>query len=997
MSSATKSGSSGSAQDYYGSIAGLVCCGPLDFISGVVIDDSLVWPNAPQWPAGTQAVSTRKITPQTDQLSIQTADPHGCTAGDHVSLSGLPQEEMNVAYGLVLGANDAWGLQVSIPGLAPGATTDYADGWVARVAPIAVNDLRRTGAIVYQAVQAHAATPDTAPPNPAYWHPFRLSHATTGVGNPLRLSETQAGVSGIPLLKLTVESGGELFVYWGTPDQTLDTTQENILAPLGHPPYRDQVIVVLKDFFFGRERATPPNVQIIGGRIPQQTVITGSSARLDTDGQANPFCILAEWLTHPLWGIGFTPDQLDAASWQAAADWAAARSDTLYLSPLIDRQTGMRQVLTDLLDHVDGWLRWNDQGRIEAGHWPHDQAPPSFTPANTVDENTAVEDRELAWSGDGWSGTFNLTTVTYPDAAHGFKSRPVQASSLWNRTLQGRIAGRSIERPYVTRASQALALASRDVLINAEPTVTGSLTVRAETTDVRPGDPLRVRHAALGLEWLARCTERTVSAPPAARVTLEVANERGWATRLAYPIPSPSVPGGLPRPAPVTRFAFWAVPPLLAGGTDFRLSLVAGRTSAHTTRLHLWMRQADPAAFYELTQIRRFSVAATVAQAFPPYLDGTGALVNDDDLKGLVLQVDSLSPPSDVEQVLDVPTDDAINDDTLLLILLRADGSGFPEVCTVKAITVVAAGQLSATVRRAGFGTRQGGDGASAWNPGDGAWLVHRTELLTFSHTQLPALAARGATVTFRLVPDSDWMEGDVADLYLPGDSNAGLAVETAFTLRDLYAPQVRFLGLTREGLAVDFSQTFAPTDSFTATLGLTDPMGGLTSADLAATSGGAVITWPIAGVAGTSGGIRSIAVTGLGVGDWRLVVTVQNQFGRVISAAWPNGSLDGLLQIRSTTGPTLLPPLADPSGGSFASFPVTVTLTSPTPGATMEYWLTPLGQLAAGSPVAYTGPISVPPNRTLWAWSKLPGPVYSQQASYDFGQPPRGNRYQTP
>ncbi len=997
MSSATKSGSTGSAQDYYGSIAGLVSCGPLDFIAGVVIDDSLVWPNAPEWPAGAVAVGTRKITPLTNQLAIQTADPHGCTAGDHVSLSGFPQEEMNVAYGRVIGANDAWGLQVSIPGLAPGATTDYANGWVARVAPIAVNDLRRTGALVYQAVQAHAALPATAPPNPAYWRPFRLARTTTGVGNPLLLSENQAGVSGIPLIKLTVESGGELFVYWGTADQTLDTTQENILAPLGHPPYRDQVVVVLKDFFFGRERATPPNVQIIGGRTPQQAIITGASAQLDAAGQTNPFCILAEWLTHPLWGLGFTPDQLDPASWQAAADWAATHPETLYLSPLIDQSSGVRQLLADLLDHVDGWLRWTNQGKIEAGHWPHDQAPPPFTAANTIDESTAVEDRELAWSGDGWSGTSNVTTLTYPDAAHGFKRRPVQASSLWNRTAQGQIVVRSIERSHITRGSQALALATRDAQMNAEPSVTGTLTVRAETTQVRPGDPLRVRHAALGLEWLARCTERTLAAPPAARTSLQVASERGWTTQSAYPIPVSPAPGGPPRPAPVTHFALWTVPPLLAGGTDFRLGLVAGRTSARTTRLHVWMRQADPAAFYELAQMSRFAVGAIVVEAFPPYFDSSGNAIQDDDSKAVLLRIDPLTPPTDLDSILVVPTADAINDDTLLLVLLRADGSGYPEVCTVKAVIVAAPGQLKVTVRRAGFATGQGGDGSSAWNPGDGAWLLHRSDLLVLTHAQIPALASAGATMTFRLVPDSDWLQGDVADLYQPGGSNAGLSVESTFVARDLYAPQVRFWSLSRAGALVDFSQPYAPSDILVATLGLTDPMGGLTSADLAAVAGGSVVTWPIAGVAATAGGIRNVSISGLSVGDWRLVVTVQNRFGRVVTAAWPNGSADALLQIRSATDVSLLPPLAQPAGGSFLAFPITVVLSSPNPAAAIDYWLTPVGQVPAGSPQAYVGPLTVPPNRTVWTRARLPGPILSEQIAYDFTEPPRGSRYQTP
>ena len=62
MGAATKSSAASQSQDYYGTIAGLVSCGPLDFISGIVIDQSLVWPSAPEWPAGTKYVLSKKLT-----------------------------------------------------------------------------------------------------------------------------------------------------------------------------------------------------------------------------------------------------------------------------------------------------------------------------------------------------------------------------------------------------------------------------------------------------------------------------------------------------------------------------------------------------------------------------------------------------------------------------------------------------------------------------------------------------------------------------------------------------------------------------------------------------------------------------------------------------------------------------------------------------------------------------------------------------------------------
>src|ERR1043165_2223149 len=44
-----KSGSSGKAHDYYGSIAGVVCAGPVDELVAVIIDGKLAWPAAAIW------------------------------------------------------------------------------------------------------------------------------------------------------------------------------------------------------------------------------------------------------------------------------------------------------------------------------------------------------------------------------------------------------------------------------------------------------------------------------------------------------------------------------------------------------------------------------------------------------------------------------------------------------------------------------------------------------------------------------------------------------------------------------------------------------------------------------------------------------------------------------------------------------------------------------------------------------------------------------------
>ena len=901
-------------------------------------------------------------------------------------------------------ANDAWGLTVSTPGSVAAGGLDYDQGIVSRVVPISSGDLRRQGANVYKCISSHTATADKAPPNATYWQQYRLNRTDSGVPSPLHLAEDGSAYG--PVIKLTVESHGEIYLYWGTSTQTLDTSGEKTLSILGHPPYRDQVLVVLKDFFFGRERGTPPTVAIIGGRKPVQSVITGSSAALDGDGQANPFCILAELLTHPIWGLGFSSSLLDGASWQAAADWAYGLASTLYISPLLDRQIGVRQLVSDILQGCDGWLRWNGSGVIEAGHWPHNQSAPSFDSAHTINWDDAVNGEEIEWSSDIWDGTFNKTTVKYTDSAHGYKERPATATNLWNRINRDRVADRNLERPYVTRATQALALAAQDVKVASDRTLTGPLKVRQDSTGVKVGDNFALTHDLVSQTLAVRCTEKITAAPPAGTVDLTYELERGYSAIPYQPTPSAVTGATLPRPAPVTTYAFIPVPPLLSGGTDYQLALLAGRTSELTTRLGVWMRQADGSAFYQLATLSQFATGGAVAATFGIYTDGSGNPVADNDAASIGITVDVNTPQADIDHISAVPSADAINDDALLLVVVRTSTPSQIEIMTVKSLTAVGSGRYNAVVRRAGFGTVQGGDGSSNWTTSDKGWFIFRSELLLFSHEQIPALANAGTAITFRLVPESPWYQADVADLYVAdlyvadlyvaGSSNYSLTVETTYTPVDLYAPAISFVSLTKAGSAISWSTNYAPTDVFVATLTLSDTQGDMVSGSLAATIGTKSVPLALTGLAGAVTTSRTVTISGLTDGDWRLVATVTDAIGRTTTKAWPNGGSDGLLKIRTAGGGVVVPPCATPAGGNFGQ-PVTlsVTLSCGTGGATIEYVITPLGGTPSWPGTTYSSPVSVTTGNTLWCRAYTAGPTYSVVVSYDFAVTPRGGRQQ--
>ena len=109
---------------------------------------------------------------------------------------------------------------------------------------------------------------------------------------------------------IAVAGYGCVVFYWGTADQTVNTTLTPELAV--HPPYRRQCWCVLKDFLFGRERTSAPNVEFVVRRKPAQAIVTGTAAVLDDDHQANPVAAIAELVTDPVFGLGQPSSLLDA-------------------------------------------------------------------------------------------------------------------------------------------------------------------------------------------------------------------------------------------------------------------------------------------------------------------------------------------------------------------------------------------------------------------------------------------------------------------------------------------------------------------------------------------------------------------------------------------------------------------------------------------------------------------------------------------------------------
>ncbi|MFM7100037.1 MAG: phage tail protein, partial [Verrucomicrobiota bacterium] len=510
-----------------------------------------------------------------------------------------------------------------------------------------------------------------------------------------------------------------------------------------HPPYRRQCFVILKDWLFGRERTSAPNIELVVTREPNQTVITGTAGRLDPELQANPMAFLAEVVTDPVFGLGQAESLLNAPSWQANADALSAEASTTHLSPVLNKGQVFRSVVEETLSYFDGWLRYNRDGLVEAGRWDANAAPPAFTPETTLDFHDLVD--EFAFDADSWAETYGAAVVKFTDRERAWKPNAARAVSGLNRGVTGMDRDQSFDRPWVARAAQASLMAAELARVFAEPGLSGTLTVRREKCSaIQPGSLFLLTHDAASLSVVCRCEGKVFSEPPSTRVNLRFRSERRLAPVAYQPAPGNEGISTPPAPEVISLFEF-IEPPAALAGADHRLLVLAARTSATTVALRVHLRQADGTLFYELGRQTSFAVFGTLQAAYPD------TVPVEDDSETFRVTLDPATVAPDLIPLQETQSADAVDDHNLLAFVLRDDCYPGIEILTVKEVRVAAGESFyRLKVRRAQFGTPR-----RSFGQGNRVWIIHRASLVFLSHSAFESYAANGTTAFFRLQPRS--------------------------------------------------------------------------------------------------------------------------------------------------------------------------------------------------------------------------------------------------
>lgn len=151
---------------------------------------------------------------------------------------------------------------------------------------------------------------------------------------------------------------GNMRIYWGTETQTADFLLNN--SGVNHPSYRGLCYLVFDQIFLGFNQTNFPNVELVLGRWPKPA---SEWHELDAiDEEVNPVAFICDILQHPRCGFRVSDAMLNTTELLATA--ALLEAEDLSFSPLINRQSETREILTRALEYIDGYFTTDNQGRL---------------------------------------------------------------------------------------------------------------------------------------------------------------------------------------------------------------------------------------------------------------------------------------------------------------------------------------------------------------------------------------------------------------------------------------------------------------------------------------------------------------------------------------------------------------------------------------------------------------------------------------------------------
>lgn len=271
-------------------------------------------------------------------------------------------------------------------------------------------------------------------------------------------------------------------------------------------------------------------------------------------GNANPAHIIYECLTNNDWGLGLQAEQIDTASFIAAAD--TLFDEELGLSLLWSSATDMEAFLGQILSHIDGNCGVDPAtGKIylslvRGGY--------SLDGLLELNEDNCVITR---FQRKALSETFNEVVVTWTNPENE-QEETVTVHDLANYAAQGILKSSASNYYGVRSAALALRLALRDLTRGAAPLASFEVEANRVAWNRKPGDVVKISYPEYGIVGLpVRVLVVDYGKPGSSKVKLSLVEDVFETPDSAYvDVPGTLPPDEVTTPNPLKFIQTGAVP-----------------------------------------------------------------------------------------------------------------------------------------------------------------------------------------------------------------------------------------------------------------------------------------------------------------------------------------------------------------------------------------------------------------------------------------------------
>ena len=477
---------------------------------------------------------------------------------------------------------------------------------------------------------------------------------------------------------ISLKGKGNMVLFWGRADQDFHPP----LQALGHPAYRNQCYAYFPQLSFGVGRTDAPNVELCIRRVVNVPWLSGLP---NNSNDANWVAVIADLLTNPLFGAGLDPALIDQAQWQGVAQQLAA--EDAVGSPLITDATGVRQLLTQILEYFYGYLFWTNDNKLRIGLIR--DAPTDLTSLVKLTASHLTDLPDITVP--EWSSTYNRTIVNFVGQEHYWNDDYRSWNDAGNYAITAQTLVQSLDRKWITRNTVAAALAMRAGKYYALPQMTGTLKCRRSAVAATVvGDWIVLDYDAATLDFalVLQVTSVKTSGDGTEEIELGVAGQQITTDPRELYDPQ-DVINNIPGSQDVQPLALWRVlelPKALSRASLEPVVTALGVRGGYETVSLNVVDSPDDATYDLLGNVASFAFGGTLAQDYPANTSQLDMSV------GIVVNL--LGPDTTIPDQTDLSSKNA-----RLLVFLG------DEIMAVRQVVVLSATQVQLFVLRGKYDT----------------------------------------------------------------------------------------------------------------------------------------------------------------------------------------------------------------------------------------------------------------------------------------------------